>query len=72
MLQSALKLLCVAVGVLGPFGAGWIQHFIAHSEIGTFFMCAGVFAGLAGFFGFVSIERSEDRAHIRSRFGVEL
>lgn len=72
MLQSALKLICVAIGVLGPFSAGWIQHFIAYSEISAFFMCAGVFAGLAGFFGFAAIERSEDRAHIRARFGVEL
>lgn len=71
MLQSFFKLGCGAATILGPLGAGYSIS-VTVPEVAWFYVGAGVALGLAGLFGFSSIERDEAIRFRTARFGREL
>ena len=72
MLQSLFKLFCMAAAMLGPFAAGIIRPYVLQPEIYAIFLVGGGLLGIAGLCGFASIERNEQQAHDRARFGRKL
>lgn len=71
MLQSAFKLFCLGVAMLGPFAAGILFHYVRELEIYAIFLAGGVLLGFGGLCGFAAIERDEAQAHRTARYGRE-
>ncbi|MCA0418160.1 MAG: hypothetical protein LCH80_05480 [Proteobacteria bacterium] len=61
MLQSAFKLFCFGVAMLGPFAAGILHQYVIEPEIYAIFFAGGILLGFGGICGFASIERDETR-----------
>lgn len=71
LLQSAFKLFCFGVAILGPFAAGILFHYVREIEIYSIFLAGGVLLGFGGLCGFAAIERDEAQAHHVARHGRE-
>lgn len=63
MLQSAFKLFCLGLAMLGPFSAGVLFPYVVETEIYALFLVGGVLLGVGGVCGFAMVERDEAQRH---------
>ena len=63
LLQSAFKLFCLGLAMLGPFAAGILFHYVRQPEIYAIFAIGFTLLGFGGLCGFTWIERDEAVRH---------